>query len=232
MEKMFPGDYPQDHQLSRYHYPSVIPTIVRYYMQSEHFPRLTPFKPSEKLVTWFIVDFFLFLPFLLLFLVGPIVLVSDVPMVAYAIIGGIVLTIIILYLIWVKMYYDSMWYELHDDEMRWKRGVIFRSTGIVPYNRITNVDMRQGPVMRVLGISTVSVQTAGYSGAAVPEIRIEAIVHADELRELIRSLVRSCPAAGDGTGTGKAEARGAGPSVHQQMLDELKAIHELLGKKS
>ncbi len=98
----------------------------------------------------------------------------------------------VLYLTGVKMYYDSMWYELHDDEMRWKRGVIFRSTGIEPCNRITIIDIRQGPVIRALGISTVSIQTAGYSGAAVPEIRIEAIEHADELRELIRNLVRSC----------------------------------------
>ena len=67
--------------------------------------------------------------------------------------------------------------------MRWKRGVIFRRTGIVPYNRITNIDIRQGPVMRALDISTLSIQTAGYSGQAQSEIRIEAIVHAEELRE-------------------------------------------------
>jgi len=201
-------------------------------MESEHFPRLTPFKPSEKLVTWFIADFFILVLFLLLCFVVPVALVPDVPLVADVIILAIVLVIVVLYLIWVKMYYNSMWYELHDDEMRWKRGVIFRSTGIVPYNRITNIDIKQGPVMRLLGISTVSIQTAGYSGAAVPEIRIEAIEHADELRELIRNLVRSCSAGGDGTGTGKHDIRGPAPSVHQQMLDELKAIHELLGRKT
>ena len=55
-----------------------------------------------------------------------------------------------------------MWYELKDDEMSWKRGVWFRRTGILPYNRITNLDVIQGPVMRMLGISTLSIQTAGY----------------------------------------------------------------------
>jgi membrane protein YdbS with pleckstrin-like domain len=43
--------------------------------------------------------------------------------------------------------------------------------------------------MRRVGISTLFIQTAGYSGQAVPEIRIEGIEHADDLRELIRSLV-------------------------------------------
>jgi membrane protein YdbS with pleckstrin-like domain len=200
-------------------------------MQSEHFPRLTPFKPSEKMVTWFIVDFFLLVLFFLVCFVAPVALIPDVPLLADVVIAGFILVVVVLYLIWVKMYYDSMWYELHDDEMRWRRGVIFRSTGIVPYNRITNIDIKQGPVMRALGISTVSIQTAGYSGAAAPEIRIEAIVYADELRELIRNLVRSCSAGGDGTGTGKHNLQAPASSVHQQMLEELKSIHALLERK-
>ena len=44
--------------------------------------------------------------------------------------------------------------------------------------------------MRWLRISTKSIQTAGYSEQSVPEIRIEAIEHAEELQELIRTLVR------------------------------------------
>ncbi len=200
-------------------------------MQSEHFPRMTPFKPSEKMVTWFIVDFFFLLLLIMVCFVAPVALIPDVPLLADAILTGIILVIVVLYLIWVKMYYDSMWYELHDDEMRWRRGVVFRSTGIVPYNRITNIDIKQGPVMRALGISTVSIQTAGYSGAAAPEIRIEAIVFADELRELIRNLVRSCSAGGDGTGTGKHNLQAPASSVHQQMLEELKTIHALLERQ-
>ena len=86
-----------------------------------------------------------------------------------------VLILIVIVVVWVRLYYASMWYELRDDEMNWKRGVGFCRTGIVPYNRITNLDVIQGPVMRMLGISTVSIQTAGYSGQDVPEIRIEGI---------------------------------------------------------
>jgi membrane protein YdbS with pleckstrin-like domain len=67
------------------------------------------------------------------------------------IISGITFTgVLILFAIfvaWVRLYYVSMWYELRDDEMSWKRGVWFRRTGVVPYNRITNLDVIQGPVM-------------------------------------------------------------------------------------
>jgi membrane protein YdbS with pleckstrin-like domain len=118
-----------------------------------------------------------------------------------------------------------------DLEMRWKRGVLFRKTGIVPYNRITNIDIRQGPVMRALDISMLSIQTAGYSGQAQAEIRIEGIVYAEELRELIRTMVRIC-SGGDGTGTGKPEqAPAMKPADLQQIFEEMKAIRALLERK-
>jgi membrane protein YdbS with pleckstrin-like domain len=136
---------------------------------------------------------------------------------------------------WTNLYYQSMWYELHEDEMRWKRGVWFRTTGIVPYNRITNLDLKQGPVMRWLHISTLSIQTAGYSGQAVPEIRIEAIEHAEELRELIRTLVRQSGSGiqNDGTGTpAPVQVATGSMSTNLQMLDELKKIRTLLEQKN
>ena len=144
--------------------------------------------------------------------------------------GGLAV-LVVLFIIWTRLYYGSMWYELHDDEMRWKRGVIFRRTGIVPYNRITNIDIRQGPVMRALHISTLSIQTAGYSGKAQSEIRIEAIVQAEELRELIRTMVR-VSSGGDGTGSGPAATRLAmGQTGLEQVLEEMRAIRALLEKK-
>ena len=199
-------------------------------MQNDHFPLHTPFKPSPSLVTWFIVDFLLLIVLLSIVILLPMYLSSAIDTGIFLGILGCLVMIVLLFAIWTKLYYESMWYELHEDEMRWKRGVIFRRTGIVPFNRITNLDIRQGPVMRKLDISTISIQTAGYSGQAqAAEIRIEAIVHAEELRELIRSMVRMS-VGGDGTGTG-----GRAPSVKTteiQILDELKAIRELLQRKT
>jgi membrane protein YdbS with pleckstrin-like domain len=50
--------------------------------------------------------------------------------------------------------------------MSWKRGIWFQTTGIVTYNRITILDVRQGPVRRAPEISMLAVRTAGYSGQA------------------------------------------------------------------
>jgi hypothetical protein len=198
-------------------------------MQSEHFPFNTPFKPSPALIPWFIIDFLLFVLFTSIFVLVPLFLFESPQFFLWALGGLVVITV--LFIIWTKLYYNSMWYELHDDEMRWKRGVIFRRTGIVPYNRITNIDIRQGPVMRALEISTLSIQTAGYSGQAQAEIRIEAIVHAEELRELIRTLVRVC-SGGNGTGTGRPDQVPLiKPADLQQILEELRAVRALLERK-
>lgn len=198
-----------------------------------HFPRDVPFKPSPAFVPWFIIGFLLVAGLFFVFLFVPLLLVGEFDFVTgIAILIGLSV-ITLLFVIWVKLYYATMFYELHTDELRWRRGVWFRTTGIVPYSRITNLDIKQGPLMRYLGISTISIQTAGYSGQAVPEIRIEAIEHAEELRELLRSAVRSCSGAGDGTGTGRPSGKPADEPVATTgtsllILDELKKIRILL----
>jgi hypothetical protein len=179
---------------------------------------------------WFRVIIACIIGLVLLFSYVPAGLFSDMPGVfSVVILGGTFLLFILLWF-WVGLYYESMWYELRDDEINWRRGVWFRKTGIVPYNRITNLDVRQGPFMRYLGISTLAIQTAGYSGQAVPEIRIEAIEHAEELREVIRSMVRGLPTRDDGTGSG-APLSISGTPVDQQILSELKSIRALLEKR-
>ncbi|PKL70234.1 MAG: hypothetical protein CVV30_02420 [Methanomicrobiales archaeon HGW-Methanomicrobiales-1] len=205
-----------------------------------HFPLSIPFKPDPAFVTWFIVDFILLGIFILACTVLPVLLGSPDVLTAVVILIGIIVVFTI-FAYWVKLYYESMWYELHDDEMRWKRGVWFRTTGIVPYNRITNLDLKQGPVMRWLNISTLSIQTAGYSGQAVPEIRIEAIEHAEELRELVRSLVRKSATGVQNDGTGNSapapspnnvQPATGSMSANLLMLDELKKIRLLLEQQN
>jgi len=202
--------------------------------ESEQFPPNVPFKPVPAFVPWFIIDFLLFVTLLVICMIIPLLLGGAITPLTAAAIFSVLVAITVLFILWTRLYYDSMFYELHGDELRWRRGVWFRTTGIVPYSRITNIDIRQGPVMRWLKISTISIQTAGYSGQAAPEIRIEAIENAEELRELLRKAVRSCSGvAGDGTGSGPSpRAVPAEPfattGTSMLILDELKKIHTLL----
>ncbi len=137
-----------------------------------------------------------------------------------------ILLITLLTLYWIPKYYDTLKYKLTQNEMVWRRGVWFRKTGIVPYNRITNIDIEQGPVSRSLGIGSLKIQTAGYSGAAggtghPAEIRIEGVVHFEELRETIMRFVRGQKPIG-AVGTYESEST---------VIGELVKIRKLLEKR-
>ncbi len=126
---------------------------------------------------------------------------------------------------WIWDYYNSMIYKLTENEIIWKRGIWFRKTGIVPYNRITNIDIVQGPISRMLGIATINIQTAGYSGQqAKPEIRIEGIERFEELKDLIIGFVKGKkPVAVESYDK---------DNIDLKILNELIKIRKLLEKSS
>lgn len=136
----------------------------------------------------------------------------------------LVVVFVFIGVIWVQLYYEMLSYKLTQTEMEWKRGVWFRRMGIVPYNRITNIDIVQGPFQRWLGIASLKIQTAGYSAPSpgTSEIRIEGIKQHEELRELIMQFVRNQKSVGV-VGTFQEEK-----PIDDRMLDELRRIRELL----
>ena len=130
--------------------------------------------------------------------------------------------------IWAPLYYKSVVYHLNDTEMTWKRGVFFRKTGIVPYNRITNVDIVQGPVMRLFGISHLKIETAGGGASkSSAEIQLEGISDPEPLRQLIMDFVRGQKPAAAATGT-EYKSRNADL---QALLEEVSAIRRLLEER-
>ncbi len=161
-----------------------------------------------------------YIPLLLFAPMGIILIIS-------VFLGVPVMIITLVALYWIPRYYDTLKYKLTGNEMVWRRGVWFRKTGIVPYNRITNIDIEQGPVSRSLGIGSLKIQTAGYSGASggtgrQAEIRIEGVVHFEELRSLIMGYVH---------GTKQVGTTGTFESHQDNVLGELVKIRKLLEKR-
>ncbi len=144
-----------------------------------------------------------------------------------AIIGTPVSIMILFVLIWIPKYYHTILYRITGSEIVWRRGVWFRNTGIVPFNRITNVDIIQGPLSRHFGIASLKIQTAGYSGAnqRSSEIRLDGIEDFEEMREFIMKFVR-------GKKPVAVEAYEEEPSaVGTDVVKELVKIRKLLEKK-
>jgi hypothetical protein len=171
-----------------------------------------------------------FLPWYLPMTVALILYASNtVSFLVITIITLILLVPVLIALYWIPRYYRSIRYNLTNSEIEWRRGVWFKKTGIVPYNRITNVDISQGPISRALGIAALKIQTAGYSVPSggmggTAEIKLEGIEQYDELQELIMSHVRGKrPVAIE---TYEEE------DIQVKMLEELENIRKLLEKSS
>ncbi|MDV0445679.1 hypothetical protein MmiAt1_12730 [Methanimicrococcus sp. At1] len=159
----------------------------------------------------------------------------------YIALGGLVFIILLLavfVLVWVQLYYKSIVYHLNDTEMTWKRGVWFKKTGIVPYNRITNIDISQGPVMRIFKISNLQIQTAGNSGGkAGSEISIIGMEDAEPLRAFIMDFVRGTAPVTAVTGGSETvssapqSASGSEPDM-SKLISEVEKIRKLLEEQN
>lgn len=133
--------------------------------------------------------------------------------------------------VWNELYYRSIVYHLNNTEITWKRGVWFRQTGIVPYSRITNVDIVQGPLMRLFKISDVRIQTASSSAQNLAEIRINGIKEPEHLREMIMKFVRGKSVSAAATGGDDSESDVLFNSKAVSELREIKAILEKIADK-
>lgn len=182
-------------------------------------------QPVVQFKTYYYIMWIVAAVFMLVLPGVPLALFVPVSVASYILLFlGLPLLVIFLFTFWwIGKYYQTMKYKLTGHEMTWRRGVWFRNTGIVPYNRITNVDITQGPISRALGIASLRIQTAGYSAskAASSEISIEGIKEFEDLREFIMGMVRG----------GKAVAVESYQKEDSTVLEELVRIRKLLEKK-
>ncbi len=61
--------------------------------------------------------------------------------------------------------YKTFRYELMDDEIVVSSGYIVNKVRHVPYRMVTNLELRRGLLDRLLGIGTLSIETAGKSSS-------------------------------------------------------------------
>lgn len=87
---------------------------------------------------------------------------SVIAILIWAIIG-LIIYIAVAYF-WAGLTYKFWRYELTEDSLRIEKGVIWKKYVSIPYERIQNVDIHRGILARILGLSDLMIQTAGYSG--------------------------------------------------------------------
>lgn len=144
------------------------------------------------------------------------------------------LLILIFVIYWIPKFYTTISYKLDSEEVEWRRGVWFKNTGIIPYNRITNIDIAQGPISRMLNIGSLKIQTAGYSNpnqgwGNSSEITIDGVEGFEELRHIIMDRVKGKKPVGVQT---FEEPTDRVEDLPERIVAELVEIKELLQKIS
>lgn len=79
-------------------------------------------------------------------------------------------------------------YQVADDQIRIESGVVSRVHRSIPFDRIQDVDISQGPLARLLGVAKLKFETGGGSGGAEDGV-LDAIAldRAQQLREFVRA---------------------------------------------
>jgi len=120
---------------------------------------------------------------------------------------GVILVVTAVKLVTVRLQYDCTWYAMTAGAMRIRHGIWLIQETTITYANIQNVTVRQGPLERLFGISTIEVETAGGGGAGSSQSgaqpighvgRLEGVVEPERLRQRIMERVRTSRSTGLG----------------------------------
>ena len=159
-------------------------------------------------------------------------LIIFVPETSAKVVFGIFLIIfllsMVLWALWIPAFYKTLEYYIDSEAIKMNRGVFWKRLVTVPYVKITNVDVAQGPLQRMYRIGTIHVQTAGAGGAqgAQAELRLNGVRDLKGLKDIIMEGVRGHKSIQPD----KTEDYINDSEILRSILEELRAIHEALEK--
>jgi len=135
-------------------------------------------------------------------------------------------------LLWMPAFYRSLEYVIDIDCVWMKKGVFWRKRVTVPYPKITNVDVTQGPVQRMFNIGTMHVQTAGAGGpqGRQAELKLLGVRDLDGLKDTIMERVRGYTISRP-KDVKKEVAEESDSEILRHMLKELTSIRGILEKR-
>jgi uncharacterized membrane protein YdbT with pleckstrin-like domain len=129
-------------------------------------------------------------------------------------------------------YYRSLSYEIQDDEVIVRVGIVTKSVKHVPYRTVTNISIKRGILDRFMfDIGTLNIQTAGMSGTTGAE---QSLVGLEDVHGVYEDVVKKLHAfrgaMSPTTAEDNAESRAVPDNVMNEMLEELRAIRRSMEK--
>jgi membrane protein YdbS with pleckstrin-like domain len=131
----------------------------------------------------------------------------------------------------LRLDFEMRWYILSDRSLRTRSGILSVREQTMTFANVQNISIRQNPLQRLFGISTVAVRAAGggsggsdkgRENGSAREATFEGVNNADQIRAAIRERIRWHRDAGlgdpDETIHEAHVQGGAGPAVQHAAL--------------
>lgn len=101
----------------------------------------------------------------------------------------VVFVIVVLVIAFVPRRVRAIGFQLRDDDLLFRRGLLFQRFVSVPYGRMQLIDITRGPVSRIVGLSDLHFVTAAASSSvAIPGLPL---ADAEELRDQLVVLAET-----------------------------------------
>ena len=193
-------------------------------------------KPDSALKSYWIKIWFIWCAFMVIIALLPAMIIAiEGERGPGILIAGIIIAacsaVMIPLLAWLPAFYKTLEYEVDEDSVNAKRGVFWKRYVTVPFTKITNIDVHQGPLERRFGLGTIHIQTAGAGGqqGGVAELRLAGIRDIHGVKELIAQRVKQQSRS---MGGAPAAAGGSDSEILNKILIELGAIREVLERSA
>lgn len=132
-------------------------------------------------------------------------------------------------------YLDRMECTLTPKALKVKKGLLVRVEKTIPLEKITDMALIQGPIMRALDIERLTVETAGQSGAGAL-VSLTGVVLAQDFREAVlaqRDKMADRLEAAEETTTAPAQGVDVETlNLLTEIRDSVQRIERLLGSRS
>jgi uncharacterized membrane protein YdbT with pleckstrin-like domain len=136
----------------------------------------------------------------------------------------------ILALLLAGPYCSSLSYEVQDDEVIVRVGIITHSVKHVPYRTVTNITVSRDILDRwFFGLGSLHIQTAGMSGKSGAEEKLVGLPNVQEVYELVVTELRRFR-GGMAPTAAEVEPSAASGETLTAILEELRAIRKNLAK--
>ena len=84
---------------------------------------------------------------------------------------------------YVRRSFEMLKCELHERTLVVKRGIFFRVEKTIPLDKIQDLTVKEGPLLRMLGLRSLKIETAGQGTPGASELDLVGIVNPLDFRD-------------------------------------------------